>query len=81
MSKPIDLLGMGPARTEEKLPSGNFLVTVTPPAWTGIPRGKSIELSANQYLRYLSWRKTGVLIQNALPELSPSQREILMTGT
>lgn len=80
MPKPIDILGMGPGRSVRKLSNGNYLVTVTPPKWVGIPEGKSIELSFDQYDRYLSWMQTGMLIQDALPELTADQREILITG-
>lgn len=30
---------------------------------------------------YYVWRRGSALIQNALPELSPAEREILITGT
>lgn len=30
---------------------------------------------------YYLWRDRGVLIQNAFPDLSPGERELLMTGT
>jgi hypothetical protein len=77
--KPIDKLKMGPDR--EVIPiEGGFRVTVTPPAWTGIKGGKYLDLSPPQYLRYLEWMESRVLIQDALPELRPDQREILLTG-
>jgi hypothetical protein len=37
-------------------------------------------LTTEQYSRYEEWRRSGVLIQNALPELSKFEREGLMTG-
>ena len=81
MPKPIDLLGMGPKREVCDLSNGNFLIRVTPPAWTGITEGKCIELTPDQYSRYDEWMKTGMLIQDAFPELTGAEREILITGT
>jgi hypothetical protein len=40
----------------------------------------SVTLTPNQYGRYLLWREGPLLIQEALPELGPTQREMLMTG-
>jgi hypothetical protein len=77
--KPIDKLNMGPLREVTPI-IGGFRVTVTPPEWTGIKGGKYIDLSPVQYLKYLEWMESGILIQDALPELTPAQREILMTG-
>ena len=78
MPRPIEVMGLGPKYVETKVPEG-WKVEVTPPDWVGLP-GSYIMLTENQYQRYRAWRDTGVLIQEALPELSPSQREVLMTG-
>lgn len=78
--KPIDMLNMGPERFEEELPNGNFRITVTPPKWAGDFEGKSVELTLEQYRRYRAWMVTGVLIQNALPDLNSIEREILLNG-
>lgn len=79
--KPIDMIpGFGPTREVKALDDGNFEITVTPPSWVGAG-GKSVVLSHDQYLRYLQWRADqGILIQDALPDLTDIQREILMNG-
>lgn len=75
----IDKLGLGPKRTATKTENG-WLVTVVPPAWVKCGAGANIVLTQDQYERYLDWQQKGVLIQDALPDLSDAQREILMTG-
>ncbi len=77
--RPIDVLGMGPKYEEIKTERG-WTIKVTPPAWPGVGGGASVELTDDQYRRYKLWKNEGVLIQNALPELSANRREILMTG-
>jgi hypothetical protein len=79
MTKPIDLLGFGPKRMEVQQADGTWKLTITPPSATGYSPS-SIVLTADQYKRYRTWRDSNFLIQDALPELSPSQREILITG-
>jgi hypothetical protein len=79
MIRPIDVLKMGPTYKETRTERG-WLVKVTPPTWAKAGTGASIELTEDQYRRYQLWRNTGSLIQNALPELTAAQREILMTG-
>lgn len=76
--RPIDLLGFGP-KYEVSTAGDGYLVKVTPPAFMG---GKTVEvpLTAQQYLGYIAWKDKGQLIQDALPDLSPSQREMLLTG-
>ena len=81
MPKPIDLLGMGPKREVADLSNGNFLIRVTPPEWSGYTESKHIELTPDQYSRFNEWMQTGILIQDALPELTPEEREILISGT
>ena len=69
-----------PKRETEVLSSGDVIVTVTPPEWSGF-KGSSITLTAKQYQRYQEWLNSkDVLIQHKLPELTPAQREILMSG-
>lgn len=79
--KPIDMIpGFAPKRDEEHMADGRVQVTVTPPEWVGA-EGKSVVLTHDQYLRYLQWRSDqGILIQDALPELTDNQREILING-
>ena len=77
--KPIDMMGMGPARMESL--SGNvWTVTVTPPPWSGFKESRSVRLSKDQFERYKLWRDGPALIQMVLSELSAADREILMTG-
>lgn len=76
--KPVDMLGFGPTRTAVATDNG-WLVTVTPPEIVQL-KGHTIRLSNDQYERYLSWHNGGGLIQDALPDLTGAQREILMTG-
>jgi hypothetical protein len=59
---------------------GNTIeVTVTPPAITGFHASK-VTLTADQYRRFQSWLEHGGRIQDALPELSADDREILLSG-
>jgi hypothetical protein len=76
--KPIDRLGLGPKREAVRNDKG-YLVTVTPPDWSGFSPS-SIQLTDDQYARYLLWHSLGSLIQDVLPELSKAQLEILITG-
>lgn len=78
--KPIDKMGMGPERREEAHPDGTFTIFVKPPDWIGDYPEKSVRLTADQYTRYRQWRSAQILIQDALPELSGEEREILMNG-
>ena len=77
--KPIDLMRFGPSRAETKNTDGTWLVTVTPHAWAN-SKPSSVTLSVSQYDRYLQWLDGSALIQDALPDLSDSDREILLTG-
>jgi len=80
MIKPIDRVpDFAPRRREEKNADGTWTVHVQPPAMFSLPE-QSMRLTADQYQRYRQWRDSGVLIQEALPELSNSQREILLSG-
>jgi hypothetical protein len=77
-----DKLGMGATRELSRNPDGTFTLTVTPPKWAGFdPEYKnSIVLNQDQVTRYYEWLNTQILIQNAFPELSASQREIIQSG-
>ena len=80
--KPIDLLGLGPTRKEFHIESDDmYRITVTPPAWAEMEEGEELLLTPDQYRRYKRWMETGILIQDALPDLSPAEREYLITGT
>lgn len=76
--KPIDKLGFGPKRKSVRNPDGTYTIKITPPVFMG---GREVEvpLTSTQYLGYLAW-ENGQLIQDALPDLSPSQRELILTG-
>lgn len=78
MVKPIDALGFGPKRVLTTNADGSTTITVSPPAFTKLPP-QSITLTSVQLEGYHKWCN-GTLIQNALPDLSPSDREILITG-
>lgn len=79
--RPIDMIpGFAPKREVKGNDDGTFTITVTPPEFVRKP-GKSVTLNADQYRRYLAWRSdNGVFIQDALPELTGHQREILING-
>jgi hypothetical protein len=81
MPKPIDMIpGMSPTR-KYSLISGEDKIKITvqaPPFMEQPPR--SVVLSCEQYERYLTWLNEGVLIQDALPDLSSDDREILISG-
>jgi hypothetical protein len=81
MVKPIDRLGLGPASNEEFNADGSVIVTVIPPKWAHAGDGKSVTLSQKQYKKYLEWMAGSLLIQEALPDLSDDDREILLNGT
>lgn len=77
--RPIDMIpGFAPQRTERKVGVDCWQVTVKPPAFIG-GTGVTVTMSQDQYSRYQLWRG-GMLIQDALPDLTDSQREGLMTG-
>ena len=79
MVKPIDQLeGWAPKREAMKLAVG-WRVRVTPPAITRFDPSE-IDLTDDQYERFLKWHYLGGLIQDALPELSTDEREILQSG-
>lgn len=80
MPKPIDMIqAFAPKREAEKSPDGGYIISVTPPAIVGLPT-RRISLTADQYRRYQQWLDTGTLIQDCLPDLDDSERELLMTG-
>lgn len=61
------------------LPSGDWRITVTPPTFLGF-KPSTIVLSPDQYRRFIEWVGSGVKIQDALPDLTAGQREILLSG-
>jgi len=77
--KPIDRLPEWAPRRREEQRDQFWIVYVQPPAMFGLPE-QSIYLSPDQYQRYKLWRDGSLMIQEALPDLSPEQREILLSG-
>ncbi len=82
MASVADKLGFGPKREIELNPHPNLGATIhiTPPKMMGEMPTQKVKLTEDQYRRYKTWANGPELIQNALPDLSPSQREMLMTG-
>ena len=74
----MEIPGLTPTRRVETA-GDRYLVYVKPPSFMELPE-VCISLSADQYERYQRWRRKECLIQEALPDLSISQREMLMTG-
>jgi len=75
----MDINGFTPSRRVEKNDK-RYTVYVRPPQIIGTMPEVSVTLTIGQYGRYLLWRDGAQLIQDALPDLSPSEREMLMTG-
>jgi hypothetical protein len=75
----MDINGFSPSRRVVKSERG-YTVYVRPPRLVGELPEVSVFLTLGQYQRYLCWRDGSQLIQEALPDLSPSEREMLMTG-
>ena len=78
--KPIDQLGFGLTCNVCEDGEGGYILMITPPKLLGPKPTMHVPLTASQYRRYLEWRDGGALIQNALSDLSPSEREMIMTG-
>ncbi|MDO8683950.1 MAG: hypothetical protein Q7N50_10770 [Armatimonadota bacterium] len=75
---PIEMPGFTPTRSAAK--DGNmWIVTVAPPPFMNLPP-QSLRLTEDQYNRYLSSLSGPLLIQEALPELTIDEREILLSG-
>jgi hypothetical protein len=77
--RPIEQLRCGPAYSWREH-GDKMLITVVPPEWAKMGNGASIELTADQFKRFLEWRKGEAIMEVALPELSLDQREILISG-
>lgn len=79
MASVADALGLGPTRTAEEQPNGSWLIRIIPPAWTGF-KGTTITLTAGQYEGYRKWVDHELYLHEAIPALTPDEREKLMTG-
>jgi hypothetical protein len=71
---------MKPARQHRRTHEGKWEVAVTPPRESGFNCTSLVVLSQDQFDRYCQWLDKGNMIQNLLPELSPEQREQLISG-
>lgn len=77
-----DKMQLGPKREEIELhnhPKYAWEIRVTPNPIFGVMPTVSVKLTGEQYVGYRKWRN-GMFIQDALPDLPPSVREMLMTG-
>jgi hypothetical protein len=78
--KPVDMIVHGPTRkAHHNKETQMWDLTITPPRWSGFS-ASTISLTDDQYARYLSWHTKGAKIQDALPDLTAAQREILVSG-
>lgn len=77
--KPIDRFGFGPTRVVCEDGEGGYIVMVTPSKLLGPKPTVCVNLTKDQYARYLQW-EAGMLMQNALWDLPAAEREMLMTG-
>lgn len=77
--KPIDALKWGPKYEYVQLKDGSYVIRVTPGALLGT-KPVLVDLTADQYQRFLEWRNTGALIQDVLSDLPRSEREKLISG-
>jgi hypothetical protein len=77
-----DRAGLGPKRELSKNEDETWTLKVSPPAWAGFDPdySSSIVLTEDQVKRFCEWQDTGILIQNAFPDLNASQREIILSG-
>lgn len=78
---PLNIPGFTPIRSSVKHIDGTYTVYVTPPPLSGFPPvPRSLHLSEDQYSRYRQWLDGSLLIQEAFPELSADEREVLLSG-
>lgn len=75
----MDIPGFMPTRRIEQVEEG-FIVYIKPPGIVGHLPEVSVFLTPTQFQRYQLWHDGLLLIQDALPELSCSEREMLMSG-
>jgi len=70
----------GPRRDLFKNNDDTFTLLVTPPDWIKAGPFKFI-FTQDQAIRYQKWGTKIALIQDALPELTQVERDIILTGT
>ena len=68
-----------PVREVTRFQGNEIDITVTPPPFIG-GEASVVTLTKCEYQRFLDWQSGNTLIQEALPSLTPDQREILLTG-
>ena len=71
--------GMEPDRRTIRTTGTHVTIGVRAPDFMGTPE-QELTLTNKQFERYLKWLAGGVLIQYALPELTPGEREVLLSG-
>ena len=75
-----------PIRRHEPITHGDsakvigWRVFVKPPTFVGNLPQQHVDLTLEQFERYAQWLQGGIMIQAALPDLTVSQREILLSG-
>jgi hypothetical protein len=73
------MVKFGPTRRVERHNSG-WRVFVKPPSFVGDLPEQHVDLNADQFVRFLKWHDGGGMVQDLLPDLTTSQREILISG-
>jgi hypothetical protein len=68
-----------PTHREVEQSDGSWIVYIKAPKFMGTPEVQ-VKLTADQFKRYLTWKQGPRMIQEALPEMSASEREKLMSG-
>lgn len=78
----LDNVGMGPKREVFPNPDGSVVVQVTPSEvfMPGAPPARVL-LTRDQFAAYSAWREGRGLIHELLPDVSPRNRDLLMSGT
>jgi hypothetical protein len=74
----MEIPGFTPSRRVEQI-KGGYMVYVKPPKFMALPE-VSVFLTPEQYEGYDKWRSGVMMIQEALPGLDDSTREMLMSG-
>lgn len=72
---------MNPFKPSYKLSQkeDHFILEVTPPAIISLQKTE-VKMTQDQATRFLQWYNGQGLIQDCLPELSPTEREQILTG-
>ena len=73
------MVKFGPTRRVERR-NGGWRVFVKPPSMVGDLPEQHVDLTSEQFARFIGWHEGGGMIQDLLPDLTASQREILISG-